>query len=193
MSSNVESAWFGGKCIILQLRVRKIYLSALKRKKNRGSLATSRILPVKCFVFLHLSCQDLAKLLECKRNCMLKQQQENQNGGVNQQGLDGENVLVLQEAEKFGSSLFSIRKKPSFIVFFQLRYSLKTSTCKFEIVNLSIISHALLGGAAPVPFFPGCTQGFIYHIGTRLHPFRILIHVVMITEEKRRVLLRNFT
>ncbi|RMX60935.1 hypothetical protein pdam_00003457 [Pocillopora damicornis] len=38
---------------------------------------------------------DLAKLLECKRNCMLKQQQENQNGGVNQQGLDGENVLVL--------------------------------------------------------------------------------------------------
>ena len=114
---------------------------SFKKKKNRGSLATSRILPVKCFVFLHLSCQDLAKLLECKRNCMLKQQQENQNGGVNQQGLDGENVLVLQEAEKFGSSLFSTRKKPSFIVFFQLRYSLKTSTCKF--VNLSIISYAL--------------------------------------------------
>ena len=33
------------------------------------------------------------------------------------------------------------KKKPSFIVFFQLRYSLKTSTCKF--VNLSIISYAL--------------------------------------------------
>ena len=126
---------------------------SFKKKKKRGCLATSKILPAKCFVFLHLSCQDLAKLLECKRNCMLKQQQENQNGGVNQQGLDGENVLVLQEAEKFGcSSLFITRKKPSFIVFFQLRYSLKTSTCKF--VNLSIISHALPEGSAPVPFHP---------------------------------------
>lgn len=44
------------------------------------------------------------------------------------------------------------KKKPSFIVFFQLRYSLKTSTCKF--VNLSIISYALPEGSAPVPFHP---------------------------------------
>lgn len=47
----------------------------------------------------------------------------------------------------------SQEKKPSFIVFFfQLRYSLKTSTCKF--VNLSIISYALPEGSAPVPFHP---------------------------------------
>ena len=52
---------------------------------------------------------------------------------------------------------FQHKKKTFFYCFFQLRYSLKTSTCKFEIVNLSIISHALLGGSAPVPFFPGCT------------------------------------
>ncbi|XP_020603042.1 intraflagellar transport protein 81 homolog [Orbicella faveolata] len=40
---------------------------------------------------------DLAKLLECKRNCMVKQQQEAQNGDLTmtQQGQDGENVLVL--------------------------------------------------------------------------------------------------
>lgn len=44
------------------------------------------------------------------------------------------------------------KKNPSFIVFFQLRYSLKTSTCKF--VNLSIISYALPEGSAPVPFHP---------------------------------------
>ena len=44
------------------------------------------------------------------------------------------------------------KKKPSFIVFFQHRYSLKTSTCKF--VNLSIISYALPEGSAPVPFHP---------------------------------------
>ena len=46
----------------------------------------------------------------------------------------------------------SQEKKPSFIVFFQLLYSLKTSTCKF--VNLSIISYALPEGSAPVPFHP---------------------------------------
>ena len=59
----------------------------------------------------------------------------------------------------------SQEKKPSFIVFFQLRYSLKTSTCKFEIVNLSIISHAFLGGPALVPFFqPRCTNIALYQI-----------------------------
>ena len=56
------------------------------------------------------------------------------------------------------------KKKPSFIVFFQLHCSLKTSTCKFEIVNLSIISHALLGGPALVPFFPRCTNIALYQI-----------------------------
>lgn len=37
---------------------------------------------------------DLAKLLECKRNCMLKQQQESVSG-AQQQGHEEENVLVL--------------------------------------------------------------------------------------------------
>ena len=46
---------------------------------------------------------------------------------------------------------FHHNKKTFFYCFlFKLRCSLKTSTCKFEIVNLSIISHALLGGSAPV-------------------------------------------
>ena len=47
---------------------------------------------------------------------------------------------------------FHHKKKNFFYCFFQLRYSLKTSTCKF--VNLSIISHALPEGSAPVPFHP---------------------------------------
>lgn len=40
---------------------------------------------------------DLAKLLECKRNCMVKQQQENHGGmaTLTNQGQDGEDVLVL--------------------------------------------------------------------------------------------------